>query len=175
MGRDSGLRAVHGTGGAAAQAVFELSSAGTQAVADHHGGGNQQLCPHKNAARAAQKEVLPDSYRVSSDDLHAQAVAEPVDAADAAARRSSGRRGAARIYCLCAAAQALRAVFCRSGEAVGGGNAGARYGHGACRAGYDGADCLGGNLERAFRLFAEKLLLLKDKTLETGGSIEILE
>ena len=25
------------------------------------------------------------------------------------------------------------------------------------------------------RLFAEKLLLLKDKTLETGGSIEILE
>ena len=25
------------------------------------------------------------------------------------------------------------------------------------------------------RLFAEKLLLLKDKTLETGGSIEIIE
>lgn len=43
----------------------------------------------------------------------------------AAARRSPGRRGKARVYRLRPAAQALRAVFCRSGEAVSGGNAGA--------------------------------------------------
>ena len=47
---------------------------------------NQQLCPYKAAAGAAQKALLPHPYRVSHHDLYAQAKPAAVDAAHASAR-----------------------------------------------------------------------------------------
>ena len=91
-------------------------------------------------------------------------------------REPAGGGRAPRVFVLCPAAQPLCAVFCRSGEALGGGHAG------SCEmitelAVQDATELIASAaiLSGLAKLFAEKLLLLKDKTLENGGSIEIIE